>query len=413
MVFKIFAADNRLIKAIKQDDFAAVADRIKIDDINQCDKNGLSPLYHALVSYHDAGLQDIPSIKDARLKIIKLLMQNGADIFNGVEEVQRPIVYAMLNPEICCDFLSTFIKANKIENNQIFMVAANYANKDAIEYMSTKPGITTETLDKALLAITKSGYGTAKDRSQIVKDLIMYGANINFKSNDPVTKGDTPLLNAIKNQDKLVVQMLLESGADLNVIDPDILSSVFNLIRKFNLLEEKSLNSMLGMPDLSNVNVNVYFIQSMLNNDRVIFKYLCDKYSANRTSLDQSFIGRSVLRHLLPEFNAQRIFSQNVNGITPELISFFLDLKIDMNREFDVSLDAINYKGPIPLYILISNDQPDEAFSAAIAAGARDAIVSVHDPRYNLDEITLSNFARMCHKLVHEQELVKSLTSAA
>lgn len=197
-------ASNTLIDAINKNDIkevkSLIAQGLNINASNQFEK---APLHYAAYN--------------GNLKIVKLLVENGADI-NAKYEGANPLYFAALanHPKIMKYLIKHGSKTNiKFENTPILFFPCMKCKKEAIEILlknNVDPNITYGGLTMVELVAT-STHCPLKEREKILKTMIKYGADINKnKGNLPLNALDSVIIN--RNFD--VEELLVKLGAKSN-----------------------------------------------------------------------------------------------------------------------------------------------------------------------------------------------------
>ncbi len=154
--------------------------------------------------------------KLSKPQIIKMLIEAGADVNKADNYGFTPFIIASLQND-----------RETVSHLYHFGANINHKTNDGSSALSLAIENNNQIMPRYLLFLGASCQTKTKDGNdlifaalktgdvKLVDDLISYGANINAKTVDPI--GETPLLNTIKNQQKEMVQLLLEKGADVNL----------------------------------------------------------------------------------------------------------------------------------------------------------------------------------------------------
>jgi len=172
---------------------------------------GETPLHYA---FFNAGSAD----DNARLKTVKLLIDNGADPNIKTKEGETPIKMAeCYGMKACANYMRKYGKKGPVvqvaKTEYRFLTGAARANRlDAIKYLLQKGVDINQAGDDG----TALHIALAKKYTDIAKFLIENGADINAKNKD----GATPLLIAQSRDLMDIMKLLINKGADINVKDP-------------------------------------------------------------------------------------------------------------------------------------------------------------------------------------------------
>jgi len=172
---------------------------------------GETPLHYA---FFNAGRDD----DDARLEIVKLLVDSGANANIKTKEGQTPIKLAeRCGMKACANYMRKHGKKGPVvqvaKTEYTHITSAAVANRlDAIKYL-LKKGVD---INQAGEDGTALHIAVRKKYTDIVKFLVENGADINKKNRD----GMTPLVIAQSKDLMDIMKLLINKGADVNVKDP-------------------------------------------------------------------------------------------------------------------------------------------------------------------------------------------------
>ena len=201
-----FAAELKLIEAVKADDAAAVkALLLKKADVNAAEPDGSTPLHWA--SQHN------------NLEIANLLLGAGAKVAVATRYNITPLSLAATNGNaaMITRLIDAGADANSTsrEGETVLMTAALNGNAEAIKALLTKGAKVNavEPWKQQTAAMWAAGEGNAK----AVEILVEFGADLKLKSK----AGFTALLLAVRNNQIEAARALLTHGANVNDIAPD------------------------------------------------------------------------------------------------------------------------------------------------------------------------------------------------
>lgn len=154
--------------------------------------------------------------KLSKPQIIKMLIEAGADVHKTDKYGFTPFIIASLQSDReTVSHLYHFganVDHKTLDNSSALSLAVENKNQIMARYLLfLGASCKTKTKDGNDLIFAALKTGDVK----LVADLISYGADINAKRVDSI--GETPLLSAIQNQQKEMVQLLLNKGADVNL----------------------------------------------------------------------------------------------------------------------------------------------------------------------------------------------------
>ena len=192
-------ADRELFDAVSDGNIENVKKHIDAGaNVNEKDNGGNTPIHLHLHPYHGNAPDKA---------IVKILLENGADINARTENGFTPLDFAIfierrkkLNNEIS-DLLRSQEAKSGAETSLV--VAASLGDVQSIEKLLKAGADINETL---LHLTASSGYKNATEL------LLARGANINA-TND---QGRTPLFEAVRSRKKDIVELLIANGADIS-----------------------------------------------------------------------------------------------------------------------------------------------------------------------------------------------------
>lgn len=132
---------------------------------------------------------------------------------------------------------------------------------------------------------------------QAIRDLIKKGANVNHKN----VLGDTPLIEASKKLFSSAIKLLLENGADPNIVN-DMNETGLIIISQFgSYIIQKNLNIIQDIIDL--------FIQYNID---LNIRSIGIGYVHNYTALDYSSEIKEYIEKTYPEKYEEYLIKQNI-----------------------------------------------------------------------------------------------------
>jgi ankyrin repeat protein len=194
-------------------------------DVGVKDDNGLTPLYWAAFSsskdvldliLEKGNYNDTIHMAACRgdLNRVKMLVESGIDVNTKDEFGCTPLHWAVLaeSPEVADFLISNGAELNaKDSQNLTPLMAARGAS--VLELLISK-GVDIHGQD-ALQGRTKLHMACSEGDKDAVELLIRSGADVNLRDN----RGATPLWIAAQHGRKEIVELLLNKGADINALD--------------------------------------------------------------------------------------------------------------------------------------------------------------------------------------------------
>ena len=204
--------------------------------VNEVDNDGRTAIFYACRGYDDCSFYNNynsfygysfseEEIEERLLekfsKIVKLLIDNGADVNAKTENGNTALMYACENSnsvEVVKFLIDNGADVN-LKNNggMTALMSASDVSHELIELL-IKSGARVNEVDdngKSALMYACEKHIISSSDIEVVKFLIDNGANVNLKSND----SETALMNAYIRGNKELVELLINSGADVNLID--------------------------------------------------------------------------------------------------------------------------------------------------------------------------------------------------
>ena len=153
-------------------------------------------------------------------------------------------------------------------------------------------------LEAFKILLKKSKKNLSNELKTVIDDIISQH-NINTLVGDTVFNTKTMLAHAIDNDNKEVLEYLLQKGADVNVVGPNqdhILSEL--LLKKVTIIRIEILNIVLSKLNPQTIkkddnNFNLYpskYLVALINNDQLSDKDVLDIYRASRSNIRKELV---------------------------------------------------------------------------------------------------------------------------
>lgn len=153
-------------------------------------------------------------------------------------------------------------------------------------------------LEAFKILLKKSKKNLSNELKTVIDDIISQH-NINTLVGDTLYNTKTMLAHAINNDNKEVLEYLLQKGADVNVVGPKqdhILSEL--LLKKVTLIRIEILNIVLSKLNPQTIkkddnNFNLYpskYLVALINNDQLSDKDVLDIYRASRSNIRKELV---------------------------------------------------------------------------------------------------------------------------
>ena len=143
------------------------------------------------------------------LEIVKLLLENGADVNIQDDNRNTPLIVASRNQHLEIVKYLVDNGANKYVNDKELIKVSMYGELEKVkELIENGVDVNIQDNDGETALMTASTRG----HLDIVKYLVKQGANINLKDND----GNTAYLNALDNMHIEIAKCLVQQGTDIS-----------------------------------------------------------------------------------------------------------------------------------------------------------------------------------------------------
>ena len=153
-------------------------------------------------------------------------------------------------------------------------------------------------LEAFKILLKKSKKNLSNELKTVIDDII-FQHDINTLVGDTVYNTKTMLAHAIDNDNKEVLEYLLQKGADVNVVGPNqdhILSEL--LLKKVTIIRIEILNIVLSKLNPQTIkkddnNFNLYpskYLVALINNDQLSDKDVLDIYRASRSNIRKELV---------------------------------------------------------------------------------------------------------------------------
>ncbi|XP_076279889.1 uncharacterized protein LOC143208872 [Lasioglossum baleicum] len=201
-------ADPELVcNAVSYGNLELVEDLLKNGaDVNML--NGNLYFRHSLLHMAVNGEQE---------QMAKLLINYGANVNVKDTREKTPILNAILMRDTKMVELLLTNGADIKEDPELVCTAVRCGNLEIVEDL-LKNGADINAVGDIYFRFSLLHYAVREKQVQMVELLINYGANVNVKN----SLGETPIVNAIENRDKKMIELLLTNGADIKE-DPKVL----------------------------------------------------------------------------------------------------------------------------------------------------------------------------------------------
>jgi ankyrin repeat protein len=163
------------------------------------------------------------------IKLIKLLIQNGADISIKTNNNFNPLHLASMGNKVTS--LYYFIKQYKIDvnskdtkDNTCFHLATFFNSKKVFNYLLTNKNIDINSKNKG--GFTPLHYAVISKNKSMVKKLLMKGANCSVKND----KLESPYELAVKNKDYYIQNLLKSSRYKYSILKYSQSTKIFLII---------------------------------------------------------------------------------------------------------------------------------------------------------------------------------------
>ena len=153
-------------------------------------------------------------------------------------------------------------------------------------------------LEAFKILLKKSKKNLSNELKTVIDDIISQH-NINTLVGDTLYNTKTMLAHTINNDNKEVLEYLLQKGADVNVVGPNqdhILSEL--LLKKVTIIRIEILNIVLSKLNPQTIkkddnNFNLYpskYLVALINNDQLSDKDILDIYRASRSNIRKELV---------------------------------------------------------------------------------------------------------------------------
>lgn len=183
------------------------------------------------------------------------------------------------------------VKYNYISNKTVIHNDERYVHTSKNEM---------DILDVFKILLKKSKKNLSNELKTVIDDIISQH-DINTLVGDTVFNTKTMLAHAIDNDNKEVLEYLLQKGADVNVVGPKqdhILSDL--LLKKVTLIRIEILNIVLSKLNPQTIkkddnNFNLYpskYLVALINNDQLSDEDVSDIYHASRSNIRKELVAK-------------------------------------------------------------------------------------------------------------------------
>lgn len=183
------------------------------------------------------------------------------------------------------------VKYNYISNKTVIHNDERYVHTSKNEI---------DILEAFKILLKKSKKNLSNELKTVIDDIISQH-DINTLVGDTVFNTKTMLAHAIDNDNKEVLEYLLQKGADVNVVGPKqdhILSDL--LLKKVTLIRIEILNIVLSKLNPQTIkkddnNFNLYpskYLVALINNDQLSDEDVSDIYHASRSNIRKELVAK-------------------------------------------------------------------------------------------------------------------------
>ncbi|XP_076285606.1 uncharacterized protein LOC143211647 [Lasioglossum baleicum] len=160
------------------------------------------------------------AVKRKQVQMVELLINYGANVNVKNSQGETPIVNAIKNRDTKMIELLLTNGADIKEDPKVVCTAVSCGNLKLVKDL-LKNGAHVNMLHGGLDFIHNLLHKAVDGKQvQMAKLLINYGANVNVKN----SQGETPIVNAIKNRNTKLIELLLTNGADIKE-DPKVVGT--------------------------------------------------------------------------------------------------------------------------------------------------------------------------------------------
>ena len=285
--------------------------------VNEVDNDGRTAIFYACRGYDDCSFYNNynsfygysfseEEIEERLLekfsKIVKLLIDNGADVNAKTENGNTALMYACENSnsvEVVKFLIDNGADVN-LKNNggMTALMSASDVSHELIELLIKSGARVNEVDDNGKSALMYAIISSSD--IEVVKFLIDNGANVNLKSND----GETALMNAYIRGNKELVELLINSGADANLI-----SNLKDNYGRAKLMEASEIGNKEAVELLIKSGVGVNEVD---DNGKSALMYACEKHIISSSDIE-------VVKFLID--NGADVNIKNNVGQTPLSVS--------------------------------------------------------------------------------------------
>ena len=329
--------------------------------VNEVDNDGRTAIFYACRGYDDCSFYNNynsfygysfseEEIEERLLekfsKIVKLLIDNGADVNAKTENGNTALMYACENSnsvEVVKFLIDNGADVN-LKNNggMTALMSASDVSHELIELLIKSGARVNEVDDNGKSAlmyaiISSSDIEVVKflidnpQRAQIsvrdltgdievVKFLIDNGANVNLKSND----GETALMNAYIRGNKELVELLINSGADANLI-----SNLKDNYGRAKLMEASEIGNKEAVELLIKSGVGVNEVD---DNGKSALMYACEKHIISSSDIEvvKFLIDNGANVNLKSNDSETALMNAYIRG-NKELVELLINSGADVN----------------------------------------------------------------------------------
>ncbi len=331
----------------------------------------IDPVYYNLLQSKGAKLNEknnfgvtplmIACSNNSNPFIIELLIKNGADISERDCEGDDALLWTMKNPND--EIIKTLIEhganihtKNRTGENILTKAIRNSANIEIINYLLSL-GIDLNEKDlQGMPAIVYAAY--YHPNPEIIELLVQKGTNINYLTDK---KENILIFAARNNPNEEVVDYLLNKGLDKNYVTAEGETPILAAAQNSNILVmEKLIEKGANIEAVDNEKRNVLFIASKCNNNPGIISFLIEKgipvnyrnnfsntailYAAQNSNVDiiKILVAKGADLNSVNDAGITALMSALIEGNNNiEMIKYLIENGIDVNAKNADNLTAM------------------------------------------------------------------------